>query len=292
MNKFLFLLAFSLFTLTASAQISHTIDGKSYDLTEEITGKTSLFYTIIDGEYRYFIKKNEAVTELTNTKDTSGKYQEEYKEVLSIITADAAMDISNVKLTLPSLKTFIDEYNKKTDLDYRMQAERPKAQARVGGFAGVSNNPFVTNPDNSITPIFGAELELYDAKATRHSLAFGFKQSLKSSDFKYSSSQFSIAYRFRIINKESFSIYPQATLATYTFSSTEVTTVSSDGLTTTTSTERGSTLDAPVILGLGADIKLGNGYLTLSMNELVALINIENQGNFPLDLRLGYKFNL
>lgn len=292
MNKFLFLLVFTLFTLTASAQISHTIDGKSYDLTEEITGKTSLFYTIIEGEYRYFIKKNDAITELTNTRDANGKYQEEYKEILSIVTADAAMDISNVKLTLPSLKTFIDEYNKKTDLDYRMQAERPKAQARVGGFAGISNNPFVTNPDNTITPIFGAELELYDAKAARHSLAFGFKQSLKSGDFKYSSSQFSIGYRFRIINKESFSIYPQATLATYTFSSTEVTTVSTDGLTTTTSTERGSTLDAPVILGLGADIKLGNGYLTLSMNELVALINIENQGNFPLDLRLGYKFNL
>ncbi|MFD0963152.1 hypothetical protein [Pseudofulvibacter geojedonensis] len=292
MNKFLFLLVFTLFSLSASAQISHTIDGKTYELTEEVTGKTSLFYAIIDGEYRYFIKKNDSVTELTNTKDSDGKYQEEYKEILGIITADAAMDISSVKLTLPSLKTFIDEYNKKTDLDYKMQANRPKAQARLGGFAGISNNPFVTNPDNIITPIFGAELELYDAKATRHSLALGFKQSLSNNDFKYSSSQFSLAYRFRVINKETFSIYPQATLATYTFSRTEITTVSEDGSTTTTSTESGSTLDAPIILGVGTDIKLGNGYLTLSMNELVALINIENQGNFPLDLRLGYKFNL
>ena len=45
MNKFLFLLALTFFSLTTSAQISHTIDGKAYELTEEITGKTSLFYT-------------------------------------------------------------------------------------------------------------------------------------------------------------------------------------------------------------------------------------------------------
>ena len=51
-------------------------------------------------------------------------------------------------------------------------------------------------------------------------------------------------------------------------------------------------MDAPIILGLGADIKLGNGYITLSANELFALINFDNQGNTPVDLRLGYKFNL
>jgi len=291
MNKIITILVFTLFLSVSSfAQMTHTIDGKSYELTEEITGKASLFYVVAEGKYRYFIKKNDALTELTNTKDENGKYQSEYKEILSILTADAAKDISKVNLTLASLRTYIDQYNKASDIDYKLQAERPETKARLGGFAGMSNNPFVKNPNNTMVPVFGAEVEVYDEKRSRHSLGVIFKQSLEADDFKYSSSQFGLFYRFRVFNKESFSIYPQATLATYTFSKSETTTTV--GTTTTVSKESGSTLDAPIILGIGADIKLGNGYITLSANELVALISFENRGNTPLDLRLGYKFNL
>lgn len=290
MNKIIITLVFTLLSITCFAQMTHTIDGKSYELTEEITGKASLFYVISEGEYRYFIKKDDSLTELSNTKDENGKYQSEYKEILSILTADAGMDISKVNLTLGSLRTYIDNYNKASDIDYRLQAERPETKARLGIFGGVSNNPFVRNPNNTIVPIFGAEAEVYDAKRSRHSLGVLFKQSLKADDFKYSSSQFGLFYRFRVINKESFSIYPQATFATYTFSKSETTTTI--GTTTTLTKSSGSALDAPIILGLGADIKLGNGYITLSANELFALINFDNQGNTPVDLRLGYKFNL
>lgn len=290
MNKIIITLVFTLLSITCFAQMTHTIDGKSYELTEEITGKASLFYVISEGEYRYFIKKDDSLTELSNTKDENGKYQSEYKEILSILTADAGMDISKVNLTLGSLRTYIDNYNKASDIDYRLQAERPETKARLGIFGGISNNPFVRNPNNTIVPIFGAEAEVYDAKRSRHSLGVLFKQSLKADDFKYSSSQFGLFYRFRVINKESFSIYPQATFATYTFSKSETTTTI--GTTTTLTKSSGSALDAPIILGLGADIKLGNGYVTVSANELFALINFDNQGNTPVDLRLGYKFNL
>lgn len=291
MNKILTIVLFALFlSATSHAQITHSVDGKEVQLTEEITGNASLFHTVIDGQFRYFIKKDDTITELTNTKDENGTYQGEYKEILSILTADAAMAVADVNLTLDSLRTFIDQYNKKSDIDYRLQAERPKAKARLGAFAGMSNNPFVKNPDNTFVPVFGAEIEVYDEKRTRHSLALGFKQSLKADDFKYSSSQFGINYRFRILNKDSFSLYPQVTLATYTFTQTEYSTVS--GGLITTHKDSGSALDAPVILGLGADIKVGNGYITLSANELAALVNFENQGNTPMDIRLGYKLNL
>jgi len=291
MNKIITILVFTLFlSISSFAQMTHTIDGKSYELTEEITGKASLFYVISEGEYRYFIKKDDSLTELTNTKDENGKYQGEYREILSILTTDAAMDTSKVNLTLASLRTYVDQYNKASDIDYRLQAERPVTKARLGGFAGMSNNPFVKNPNNTIVPIFGAEVEVYDEKRSRHSLGLAFKQSLEADDFKYSSSQFGLFYRFRVLNKESFSIYPQATLATYTFSKSKSTTTV--GSVTTVSNESGSALDAPIILGFGADIKLGNGYITFSANELFALINFDNQGNTPLDLRLGYKFNL
>jgi hypothetical protein len=291
MNKILTTLIFSLVLSSMSfAQITHSVDGKEVQLTEDITGKATLFHTIIDDQFRYFIKKNDAVTELTNTKDDNGKYQGEYKEILSILTADAAIPVADVNLTLDSLKTFIDKYNKASDMDYKLQAERPKAKARLGAFAGMSNNPFVRNPENTFVPVFGAEIEVYDEKRTRHSVALGFKQSLKADDFKYSSSQFGLHYRFRILNKDAFSLYPQVTLATYTFSSIEYTT--NVGGVITTYKNSGSALDAPVILGIGADIKLGNGYITLSANELAALVNFENQGNTPVDIRLGYKLNL
>ncbi|MGB0896572.1 MAG: hypothetical protein ACPGU9_02565 [Flavobacteriaceae bacterium] len=291
MNKILTIVVFALFlSATSQAQMIHNVDGKEVQLTEDITGNASLFHTVIDGQFRYFIKKDDTVTELTNTKDDNGTYQAEYKEILSILTADAPIAVADVNLTLDSLKTFVDKYNKASDMDYKLQAERPKAKTRLGAFAGMSNNPFVRNPDNVFVPVFGAEIEVYDEKRTRHSIALGFKQSLKADDFKYASSQFGIHYRFRVLNKDAFSLYPQVTLATYTFTQTEYATVS--GGLVTTHKDSGSALDAPVILGLGADIKLGNGYITLSANELAALVNFENQGNTPMDFRIGYKLNL
>lgn len=291
MNKIITILVFTFFlSISSFAQMTHNIDGRSYELTEEITGKASLFYVVAEGEYRYFIKKDEALTELTNSKDENGKYQSEYKEILSILTADAGMDISKVNLTLASLRTYVDQYNKASDIDYKLQAERPVTKARLGGFAGMSNNPFVKNIDNTFVPIFGAEIEVYDEKRSRHSLGLAFKQSLEADDFKYTSSQVGLFYRFRVLNKESFSIYPQATLAAYTYSKSETTDIVNGATVITKNTA--SNFDAPIILGIGADIKLGNGYITLSANELVALIKFENKGNTPLDLRLGYKFNL
>jgi len=53
-----------------------------------------------------------------------------------------------------------------------------------------------------------------------------------------------------------------------------------------------SNLEAPFIFGLGSDIKVfKNGYITLAYNNLFAIF-IENQGNFPTDFALGFKFNL
>ena len=288
MKKLLALIVFIFITgITTQAQTFHNVDGKEVELSEEITGKVTLYYAVIDSNYRYFVKKNEEITELTNTKNDAGKYQEEYKEILKIITAEADnLSTKDLKLTLASLRSFIDSYNKAVDQNYRMTANRPKPKSRLGAFGGISNVPFVNNPDNTIVPTFGLDFEVYDVKASRHSIALGFKQSLKGSDFDYTSSQFSIGYRFRIINKTSFALYPQATLAVYDISSN---TTVVNGTKVSTS---GSGFEAPIILGIGSDIKLGNGFITISANELVALVNLKNQGNFPVDLRLGYKFNL
>ena len=53
----------------------------------------------------------------------------------------------------------------------------------------------------------------------------------------------------------------------------------------------GGNIQAPILLGLGADIKLGNGFLTFGYNDLIGL-TIDDNGEFPVDFTLGYKFNL
>ncbi len=53
-----------------------------------------------------------------------------------------------------------------------------------------------------------------------------------------------------------------------------------------------TSFDAPVIFGLGADIKISkNSFITFYYNELFAL-SLDNQGNFSTNIALGYKFNL
>ena len=264
MKNFILVLTFFLSSISF-AQITYNVDGVDTQLTEEITGKATLFYAVIDGTHRYFIKKDGQMTELTNTKDGNGKYQEEYKEILSILTADKAQDITNVKLTIGSLATFTDNYNLAADMKYKMQKERPITKARLGAFMGMSNNPFIGNPDNIFVPTFGIEGEVFDEKRTRHSLVLQLKQSLKTSDFDYTSTQASFNYRFRIINKAKFAFYPQIKFATFTYAKS--------------GSESGSNFDGPIIFGIGADIKLGNGYLTLAYDEIAAVF-IENQGNF------------
>jgi len=45
------------------------------------------------------------------------------------------------------------------------------------------------------------------------------------------------------------------------------------------------------IFGLGADIKLGSGYLTLVYDSLFGVF-IDSKDNFPVDFAVGYKFDL
>ena len=48
----------------------------------------------------------------------------------------------------------------------------------------------------------------------------------------------------------------------------------------------------PLIFGIGTDIKVNeSGYLTIIVGELIAVLQ-ENNGNFPTDISIGYKFNL
>lgn len=263
-----------------------TYQYENFQLKQDIEGKLDLLWNIIDDEFRYFVKtENDTVIELKNTRGADNKYQEEYKTVLNELTG---WDTSKLKLTLGSLRQFLDNYNASVDSSYTAVSKKSKLGLRLGFSGGITNNPFVGNPDNALAPLLGGELEIYEEnKLPRHSGFLQVRHSFETDDFQYSATELSLGYRYRVINRESFSIYGQVKFATLNF--TNATFLDANNMETSLSN---TAFDIPFIFGLGSDIKIGNkGYLTIIYGELFAVF-LDNQGNFPTDISIGYKFNL
>lgn len=279
----LFLLAFQL----NYSQQTYTVNGESLELKTEIDGQIDLLWNVVDGQFRYFVRTNDStLTELKNTKDDNNNYQEEYKSTLRSLTN--GMNTDKLKLTLYSLRNYIDAYNASVDSNYTSTTTESKVQFRLGFSGGITNNPFVGNPDNIKTPMIGAELEIYEANVLpRYSGFLQVRHAFESDDFKYRTSELSLGYRYKFINKEVFSIYGQVKLATVNFSN--VTFLDENDMEVDSSE---TSFDIPFIFGVGSDIKVGNNsYITIIYGELFALL-LDNQGNFSTDIAVGYKFNL
>lgn len=270
------------------AQQTYTVSGESLTLKTEVSGSLTLLWNTIDGDYRYFSKKGSEIQELTNTK-VGNDFQEEYKDVLRLQTGEP-LSLDKVKLTLPSLKSYFEAYNQLQDPNYTPTTVDISLDTRLGGFIGGSNSIYYDNPDNTILPQFGVDFEIIDnIKLKRHSILFQFRQVLSSSDFDFSSSQFSLNYRFKFVQKETLDIFTNLKLTEYTNVSRNLGDVVIDDEEALPGD--GGTIRAPLALGIGADIALGGGYLTIAYNDIVAL-TIDNNGEFPVDLTIGYKFNL
>jgi hypothetical protein len=289
---FVLFLTFSAGTLQAQQQ--YTVNGETYTLKTEVEGALTLLWNTIDGEYRYFSKKGSDIKELKNTKQ-NGDYQEEYKETLQQQTSDAAISTEKVNLTLPSLRAFFVEYNRTKDPNFNDTKKSIELQFRIGAFAGVSNSVYTENPTNALQPLAGIDFEIIDAvKLKRHAMVLRFKQTFESSDYKYSASQFSLNYRFKFVKTSKFDAFINTKFAALTFSKREQTYILAPAVfpnITYTEKTSGSDFNAPITFGLGADYKVGNGYITFNYNDIVGL-NVESNDEFPVDFTLGYKFNL
>ena len=290
MKRLLLFLAFTC-SLSLFAQTNYTIDGKEYSLSTEIEGTLSLLWTTTGGEYQYFSKKGNDLTALINTK-SDGKFQEEYKQVLRLQTSGQGMSTDKVKLTLPSLKKFFSEYNQKVDPNYPALPPKAKLKARLGFFGGMTNYPFFANPDNTLLPQIGAEVEIIDeVKLKRHSMLVQIRQLFATSDYDFSSTQISLNYRFKFVKSDAVDIYVSTKISDYVFVTQDIDDPDGDGDTDDAISGSGGDFRAPFALGLGADIPIGNGFLTVAYNDIFAL-NLEDNGNFTVDFSLGYKFSL
>ena len=165
---------------------------------------------------------------------------------------------------------------------------RNTLKLRLGVFGGITNQPFVTNPNNLTVPLFGIELEGISSSAnSNHAGFFDIIHALDHDDFQYNSTQLALGYRYRFINNKNFNIYGNMRLATYTFSKESFRYL---GLPNETINK--STFQIPCSFGLGADIKISkNSFVTVAYNELFALF-ISNNDNFPIVLAFGYKLSL
>lgn len=286
MKKTLLFLLFCLLFQWQYSQQMYSINGENLELKTEIEGKLDLLWNTIDNNFRYFVRTSDGtITELKNTKDQDKKYQEEYKTVLKELTGK---DTDKLKLTVYSLKNFFDTYNASVDSSYISVSKERKVGFRLGFSGGMTNNPFVSNPENRIAPLLGGELEIYEENIMpRHSGFLQIRHAFKTDDFQYAATEFSLGYRYRVINRSSFSLYGQVKFATLNF--TNATFINANNVEASVSD---TAFDIPFIFGIGSDIKISeNSYLTIIYGEIFGIF-LDNQGNFSSDISIGYKFNL
>lgn len=292
MKKLLVLVCSIALNLSSFSQQTYTINNETLELKTEVDGSLDLLWNIIDSNYRYFVKDSDGnIQELTNTKGPDNKYLEEYKVVLSTLTQNSTLTLDDVNLTLFSLKEFLNEYNASTDPNYTFEG-KAKLESRLGVFGGITNNSIVDNIGNTTTPFFGLEFEIFEQqKLPRHALVFNLRHNLETDDInKYSVTQFALAYRFRFINKNAFSMYTNLKLVTYSFNNSTIS--YEDPNIPGTYEDNSSGIETPFILGLGADFKISEkSFITFSYHNIYALF-LDNSVEFPVDFAIGFKTSL
>lgn len=292
MKRLLFLGLFMCTLAAAQGQTqTYTVNGNALELRTDVEGPITLLWNTFNQEYRYFLKKGDAITELTNER-IGKKYSDSYKKQLASLTSDFPEPTDKVKLTLASLRKFTNAYNAQADPTYTSNSRVVKPSFRLGAFAGITNSIYTTNPNNTSNTQLGVDFEILDPKALpRHSFVVQYKQTLSSDDFDYSAAQFSINYRFKFVKTDRIDVFLNTKLATFTSINRGAIEIISNGQVEQINATSGSSFQGPFLFGLGADIALGNGYLMLNYHDAYSFF-LDDNGEFPVDFSIGYKFNL
>lgn len=275
-----------------AAQEVFIIEGDTVTLRREVKGSLSLYWSQEDNTYRYFVQKEKRMLELKNT-EVDGVEQQEFKQQLRELTQDTEIKTNDVKFLLYSLKHFVNRYNALVQEEYAYNAATSNIQNRLGLFTGLSNNKYTENPDNLIVPVLGLEFEFYDPNlARRHAAFLQLRQSFKRDNYNYSSTQFSINYRFTALFFPKFNLHIDTELATFNYSEDHINITDDTGQVLDVKKDSGLSFTAPFSFGLGTDIQVTDvSYITFSYNDFVSIV-LDSNGSFPVDFTVGYKFNL
>lgn len=274
------------------AQETFIIEGDTLQLQREVKGPLSLYWSLEQQTYRYFVQKNDRMVELRNTV-VEGEDRKHYRQQLEQLTADTGMYAGDVSFVLYSLKHFVNRYNAKVQEDYTYNAASSNIKYRVGLFSGLSNNIYTENPENILAPVLGVELEFFDPNlAPRHSAFLHLRQSFKRDEYRYSSTQLSLNYRFKIFNFSQFDVHVDTELANFLYSEDVIHLKDETGNVVEIKDESGFSFTAPFSFGIGSDIKITDQhFITISYNDIVSIV-LDSNGSFPIDITIGYKYNL
>lgn len=289
-SLFTFLMMFLLFPGIILAQQNYTINGETLTVTTEVEGPLTLLSLKEDRNFRFFSKKGNEIVELKDTK-IDGKQKEEYKLILKEQTADAPVSVEHVRFTPRSLSKFFRDYNSKINPEYAQEQTLSQIQFRLGFFGGIDNVVYVRNEENTVHPIAGIDFELVDPNLRRHALLLQFKHTFSTDNHDYTTSQLLFNYRFKFVATSKFDAFVNFKFATLSYWKEKYEVIPANGPSPLLITNSAFGVGAPLSFGLGADYKLGNGYITFGFNDFAAL-NANSPHSFPINFSLGYKWML
>lgn len=290
MKVFLPIVLFFMFFSATSiqAQEEYTVDGQVYLLRSDVKGELELLWNVIDNEYRFFLKKDDLITELKST-EIDGRYRHDYKQVLEQNTADVGLSTKRVTLTLLSLHNFIVEYNTIKDPHFFAETNSAPLQLWLGTYGGTTNSIFTENVTNESQPVVGFELELIDTiMLKRHTIVLDLRNTFKGNENRYSSTQFGLSYRFKFVKSMKFDMFLNTKIVTFAFFEKEISGIEENDPMRKFS---GNNYNTPLTFGIGADYKIGKGYMTFGYHDFVSLMMESNEEN-AMDFSVGYKFQI
>lgn len=285
------LVFFFLISASSFAQEIFIIEGDTLELKREVRGDLSLYYSQSkDSSMRYFLQKGPRMGELKN-ESVDGVPQ--FRSQLREFSSDARISTSEVEFTLPSLRDFTMNYNSRVQDAGLDESLADGIQTRLGFFTGFSNKVYVDNPDNTVVPIIGVEFEVYDpAFAPRHSAFLHLRHSFERDEFRYSSTELSVNYRFKLIQLTNVSFHIDAELATLSYFREQTEITDDAGQVTDIRDDNGFSVKAPLSFGIGSAIRITDkSFITVGYNDVVSLF-LDSNGNFPVDISIGYKYEL
>lgn len=280
MKNAAFFIVFLLFSLSSFAQEQYTVNGEELMLYVEEEGKLTLLTERSTRDYRFFLKNEDQIVELT---------PENYKQKIDEFTSDVDLNTRKLGFNRRELSRVILKYNYGGEDEMGSQSD---VSVRLGVWGGQSNFIGYENDQDELIPFAGIELEVYsETDFKRNSISAQVRKSFPSEEFELDLTELMIGYRFKVIDSKYFHFYLEAELITFgrydeTFLEEQTT-----GEPTLVN-QTGTSLNTPLGLGAGMALRIFKGsYLTLGYSNLVKL-GESTRSDFPIDVRAGFKFRL
>ncbi|GGE04417.1 hypothetical protein [Psychroflexus salis] len=279
-QKISVILFFLLLGFSGFSQKEYQVNGESLLLYVEEEGELSLLTERSTRDYRYFLKKDDQLVELT---------KENYREKIDEYTASIDLNTRKLDFTRRDLSMIVLKYNYGGE---DAMDSKSNVHVRLGLWGGQSNFIMFRSEDDNQIPFAGIEAELYSEEDyPRNSLLLQLRKSFPTDDFELDITEMMIGYRFKIIDTRIFHFYAEAELIS--FGSYDETFLELDNNDVPTEiSESYTALNTPLGIGAGMAIRLFNEtFLTLNYSNIYKF-GEDTRDDFSVDLRAGVKFRL